>query len=71
MLKAFIEMEAARDAGAVQRQRERNIKKRDEERAKRLTSEKAKKTRLAEARVRSGCSRVLTLTNQPLTHSLC
>ena len=71
MLKAFIGMEAARDADAVQRQRDRNIKKRDEERAKRLTSEKAKKARLAEARVRSGCSRVLTLTNQPLTHSLC
>merc|ERR1712166_247591 len=53
--EAFVEkMEAAtaRDADAVQRQRDRNIKKRDEERAKRLTSEKAKKTRLAEARER-------------------
>eukprot|EP00964_Phaeocystis_antarctica_P081574 scaffold51036_cov65-Phaeocystis_antarctica.AAC.4 len=52
-----MEAATARDADAVQRQRDRNIKKRDEERAKRLTSEKAKKTRLAEARVRSGCSR--------------
>ena len=65
------EATTARDAGAVQRQRDRNIKKRDEQRAKRLTSEKAKKTRLAEARVRSGCSRVLTLTILPLTQSLC
>ena len=49
---------AARDAGAVQRQRDRNIKKRDEERTKRLAGEKAKKTRLAEARVRV-CSTAL------------
>ena len=64
---------AARDAGAVQRQRDRNIKKRDEERAKRLAGEKAKKTRLAEARVRAQLllSRVLTLTILPLTQSLC
>ena len=64
---------AARDAGAVQRQRDRNIKKRDEERAKRLVGEKAKKTRLAEARVRAQLllSRVLTLTILPLTQSLC
>ena len=48
---------AARDAAALQRQRDRNIKKRDEERAKRIASEKAKKTRLAaERRVRSCCS---------------
>ena len=47
----------ARDAAALQRQRDRNIKKRDEERAKLLASEKVKKTRLAaERRVRSCCS---------------
>ena len=76
---ARLEMEAAReaattrDAAAVQRQRDKNIKKRDEERAKRLAGEKTKKTRLAaEARVRSSCSRVLhTLTILPLTQSLC
>ena len=53
-MDAAREAAAARDAAALQRQRDRNIKKRDEERAKRLASEKAKKTRLAaERRVRS------------------
>lgn len=56
-MDAAREAAAARDAAALQRQRDRNIKKRDEERAKRLASEKAKKTRLAaERRVRSCCS---------------
>ena len=59
-MDAAREAAAARDAAALQRQRDRNIKKRDEERAKRLASEKAKKTRLAaERRVRSCCSCVL------------
>ena len=56
-MDAAREAAAARDAAALHRQRDRNIKKRDEERAKRLASEKAKKTRLAvERRVRSCCS---------------
>ena len=59
-MDAAREAAAARDAAALQRQRDRNIKKRDEERVKRLASEKAKKTRLAaERRVRSCCSCVL------------
>ena len=71
-MDAAREAAAARDAAALQRQRDRNIKKRDEERAKRLASEKAKKTRLAaERRVRSCCSCVLVPTILPQTQSLC
>ena len=54
-MDAAREAAAARDAAALQRQRDRNIKKRDEERAKRLASEKAKKTRLAAERRGRSC----------------
>ena len=71
-MDAAREAAAARDAAALQRQRDRNIKKRDEERAKRLASEKAKKTRLtAETRVRSCCSCVLVPAILSQTQSLC
>ena len=71
-MDAAREAAAARDAAALQRQRDRNIKKRDEERAKRLASEKAKKTRLAaERRVRSCCSCVPVPTILPQTQSVC